>query len=98
VNFLAADDAGFTDENNDLSPSDHLEQLFPRLLSHRTLCFGATDVMSFLGRKRRRMFQGTLSLIWPTSPPSEAAEWVAQENLRGWIKTRRNWIRSRHGP
>jgi hypothetical protein len=39
---------------------DHLEQLFPRLLSHSTLCFGATDVMSFLGRKLRGTFQGDI--------------------------------------
>jgi hypothetical protein len=28
-----------------------LKELYPRLLSHSTLCFGAKDVMSFLGRK-----------------------------------------------
>jgi hypothetical protein len=37
---------------------DHLEQLFPRLLSHSTLCFGAKQVMSFLGRKLYSHFQG----------------------------------------
>ncbi len=31
--------------------SSDLRELFPRLLSHSTLCFGAKDVMSFLGRK-----------------------------------------------
>src|SRR5881628_2324257 len=37
---------------------DHLEELFPRLLSHSTLCFGARQVMSFLGRKLYSHFQG----------------------------------------
>src|SRR5437867_5448514 len=36
----------------------HLSELYPRLLSHSTLCFGATEVMSFLGRKIRSYFQG----------------------------------------
>src|SRR5262249_41892408 len=36
----------------------HLEELFPRLLSHSTLWFGAKQVMSFLGRKLYSHFQG----------------------------------------
>jgi len=36
----------------------HLSELYPRLLSPSTLCFGATEVMSFLGRKIRSYFQG----------------------------------------
>ena len=39
---------------------DHLEELFPRLLSHSTLCFGARQVMSFLGRKLYSHFQGDI--------------------------------------
>jgi hypothetical protein len=39
---------------------DQLEELFPRLLRHSTLCFGAKDVMSFLGRKLRGTFQGDI--------------------------------------
>jgi hypothetical protein len=37
-----------------------LSELYPRLLSHSTLCFGATEVMSFLGRKIRSYFQGDI--------------------------------------
>jgi hypothetical protein len=35
-----------------------LSDLYPRLLSHSTLCFGAKEVMSFLGRKLHPLFEG----------------------------------------
>ena len=38
----------------------HLSELYPRLLSHSTLCFGAKEVMSFLGRKIRPYFEGEI--------------------------------------
>ena len=38
----------------------HLNELYPRLLSHSTLCFGAKEVMSFLGRKIRSYFEGEI--------------------------------------
>jgi hypothetical protein len=38
--------------------SSDLRDLFPRLLSHSTLCFGAREVMSFLGRKLHGKFLG----------------------------------------
>ena len=38
--------------------ADGLRELYPRLLSHSTLCFGATEVMNFLGRKLVANFQG----------------------------------------
>jgi hypothetical protein len=38
----------------------HLGELYPRLLSHSTLCFGAKEVMSFLGRKIRSNFEGEI--------------------------------------
>jgi len=37
-----------------------LNELYPRLLSHSTLCFGAKEVMSFLGRKIRSYFEGEI--------------------------------------
>jgi hypothetical protein len=40
--------------------SSDLRDLFPRLLSHSTLCFGAKDVMSFLGRKLNGHFLGEI--------------------------------------
>jgi hypothetical protein len=36
----------------------HLSELYSRLLSHSTLCFGAKEVMSFLGRKIHPQFEG----------------------------------------
>jgi len=35
-------------------------ELYPQLLSHSTLCFGAKEVMHFLGRKLRGNFQGEI--------------------------------------
>jgi hypothetical protein len=40
--------------------SSDLRELYPRLLSHSTLCFGAKDVMSFLGRKLTGHFLGEI--------------------------------------
>ena len=40
--------------------SSDLKELYPRLLSHSTLCFGAKDVMSFLGRKLTGHFLGEI--------------------------------------
>jgi hypothetical protein len=36
----------------------HISELYPELLSHGTLCFGAKEVMNFLGRKLRGNFEG----------------------------------------
>jgi hypothetical protein len=37
-----------------------LSELYPELLSHSTLCFGAKEVMTFLGRKLRGGFEGEI--------------------------------------
>lgn len=37
-----------------------LAELYPRLISHSTQCFGAKEVMSFLGRKLVGQFQGEI--------------------------------------
>jgi hypothetical protein len=37
-----------------------LRELYPRLISHGTLCFGAKEVMSFLGRKLHGKFEGEI--------------------------------------
>ena len=39
---------------------DNLSELYPELLSHGTLCFGAREVMNFPGRKLRGNFQGEI--------------------------------------
>jgi hypothetical protein len=38
----------------------NLCELYPQLLSHSTLCFGAKEVMNFLGRKLNGHFQGEI--------------------------------------
>jgi len=35
-------------------------ELYPQLLSHSTLCFGAREVMNFLGRKLHGKFEGKI--------------------------------------
>ena len=37
-----------------------LSELYPELLHHGTLCFGAKQVMNFLGRKLRGNFEGEI--------------------------------------
>jgi hypothetical protein len=37
-----------------------LAELYPRLLSHSTLCFGAKDVIGFLGKKLHGNFEGEI--------------------------------------
>jgi hypothetical protein len=37
-----------------------LSELYPQLISHSIQCFGAQEVMSFLGRKRSSQFQGEI--------------------------------------
>jgi hypothetical protein len=37
-----------------------LKELYPRLISHSSLCFGAKEVMSFLGKKLVGQFRGEL--------------------------------------
>ena len=43
-----------------LKSTSDLKELFSRLLSHSTLCYGARDVMSFLGRKLTGHFLGEI--------------------------------------
>jgi hypothetical protein len=38
----------------------HLSELYPKLLSHSMLCFGAKEVMNFLGQKLRGSFEGEI--------------------------------------
>jgi len=37
-----------------------LSEPYPRLLSHSTLCFGAEEVMKFVGRKLTGRFEGEI--------------------------------------
>ncbi len=50
----------FLENANDLAfkSRQQLAEFFPRLLEHRTLCFSARDILSFLGRKWHGKFEG----------------------------------------
>jgi hypothetical protein len=62
-------------------------ELYPQLLSHSTLCFGAKEVMNFLGRKLRGNFQGEIV--------SELSSFVCRRTGGSRIKHRvkENWLK-----
>ena len=64
-----------------------LSELYPRLLSHGTLCFGAQEVMNFLGRKLTGGFQGEVV--------SELSSLVCRRTGGSRIKHRvkQNWLK-----
>ncbi len=69
------------------STSD-LQELFPKLLSHSTLCFGAKEVMSFLGRKLHGKFEGDIisdlnAGVWRQRIPGARVKHRVKEN---WLK------------
>ena len=68
--------------------SSDLRELFPRLLSHSTLCFGAKEVMSFLGRKLTGHFGGEIisdmnAGVWRRRIPGARIKHRVKEN---WLK------------
>jgi len=68
--------------------SSDLRELFPRLLSHSTLCFGAKDVMGFLGRKLTGHFGGEIISdmkdgVWGRRLPGARIKHRVKEN---WLK------------
>jgi len=69
------------------STSD-LQELYPKLLSHSTLCFGAKEVMSFLGRKLHGKFEGDIvsdmnAGVWRRRLPGARIKHRVKEN---WLK------------
>src|SRR5262245_66561306 len=63
-----------------------LNQLYPRLLSHSTLCFGATEVMSFLGRKISPLFHGdVVSVTCDLSFMSILGVWCLQRLMQNCV-------------
>jgi len=69
------------------STSD-LQELYPKLLSHSTLCFGAREVMSFLGRKLHGKFEGDIvsdmnAGVWRRRLPGARIKHRVKEN---WLK------------
>jgi len=69
----------------------YLNELYPRLLSHSTLCFGAKEVMSFLGRKIRSYFEGEIvsdssDLSFKRIPGARIKHRVKQNRLKMYNK------------
>jgi hypothetical protein len=64
----------------------HLCELYPKLLSHGTLCFGAKEVMNFLGRKLRGNFEGEIV--------SDLSSWACRmEGSRIKHRVKENWLK-----
>ncbi len=64
----------------------HLSELYPKLLSHGTLCFGAKEVMNFLGRKLRGNFEGEIV--------SDLSSWACRmEGSRIKHRVKENWLK-----
>jgi hypothetical protein len=64
-----------------------LASLRPRLYEHAALCFGAEQVMTFLGRKYRETFQGEVKTQWHRREPGAAVKhWVKRNALKMYDK------------
>lgn len=64
-----------------------LATLRPRLYEHAALCFGAEQVMTFLGRKYRETFQGDVRTRWHRREPGAAVKhWVKGNALKMYDK------------
>lgn len=64
-----------------------LEQLRPRLYEHAALCFGAEQVMTFLGRRYRETFAGDVRTHWHRREPGAAVKhWVKGNALKMYDK------------
>ncbi|MFI5106187.1 MAG: hypothetical protein ACHP79_14800, partial [Terriglobales bacterium] len=64
-----------------------LATLRGRLYEHATLCFGAEQVMTFLGRKYRGTFQGELKAYWHRREPGAAVKhWMKRNAIKMYDK------------
>jgi hypothetical protein len=64
-----------------------LASLRPRLYEHAALCFGAEQVMTFLGRKYRETFQGEVKTHWHRREPGGAVKhWMKRNALKMYDK------------
>jgi len=64
-----------------------LESLRPRLYEHAALCFGAEQIMTFLGRKYRGTFQGEVKTHWHRREPGAAVKhWLKRNALKMYDK------------
>lgn len=64
-----------------------LTSLRPALYEHAALCFGAEQVMTFLGRKYRETFQGEIKTQWHRREPGAAVKhWMKRNALKMYDK------------
>lgn len=64
-----------------------LHSLRPRLYEHAYLCFGAEQLMAFLGRKYRETFQGEVTTRWYRRQPGMAVKhWIKRNALKMYDK------------
>jgi hypothetical protein len=64
-----------------------LAQLRPQLYEHAALCFGAEQVMTFLGRRYRETFAGEVRTHWHRREPGAAVKhWVKRNALKMYDK------------
>ena len=64
-----------------------LASLRPALYEHAALCFGAEQVMTFLGRRYRDTFQGEVRTHWHRREPGAAVKhWVKRNALKMYDK------------
>lgn len=67
-----------------------LTTLRPALYEHAALCFGAEQVMTFLGRKYRETFQGRIQTHWHRREPGAAVKhWMKRNALKMYDKAGR---------
>jgi hypothetical protein len=58
-----------------------LSTLRPRLYEHAARCFGAPQIMSFLGRKYRETFAGDVKTCWHRREPGSAVRHTVKRNV-----------------
>ena len=58
-----------------------LTHLRPRLYEHAAMCFGAPQLMTFLGRKYRELFQGEVKTYWHRREPGAAVKHCIKRNV-----------------
>lgn len=64
-----------------------LASLRGRLYEHATMCFGAEQVMTFLGRKYRGTFQGEVKTHWHRREPGAAVKhWMKRNAIKMYDK------------
>jgi hypothetical protein len=84
--YWVIDQAEFSTDVLFAEPSA-LAQLRPRLYEHAALCFGAEQVMTFLGRRYRQTFQGEVRTHWHRREPGAAVKhWVKRNALKMYDK------------